>query len=56
MTALGYHKVGRAITKWGAIEKSQMLLLKYWKNIQSYTKYFVNSIYYSDGGGCMRSI
>ena len=25
-------KVGRAITKWGAIEKSQILLSQYWKN------------------------
>ena len=27
-----YRKVGRAITKWGAIEKSPILLLQYWKN------------------------
>ena len=26
-----YRKVGRAITKWGAIEKSSILLLQYWK-------------------------
>ena len=29
-----YHEVGRARTKWGAIEKSQILLSKYWKNYQ----------------------
>ena len=27
-----YHKVGREITKWGAIEKSPILLSQYWKN------------------------
>ena len=27
-----YHKVGRAITKWGAKEKSPILLSQYWKN------------------------
>ena len=27
-----YRKVGRAITKWGAIEKSPILLSQYWKN------------------------
>ena len=27
-----YRKVGRAITKLGAIEKSPILLSKYWKN------------------------
>jgi hypothetical protein len=26
-----YRKVGRAITKWGAIEKSPILLSQYWK-------------------------
>ena len=26
-----YRKVGRAITKWGAIEKSSILLSQYWK-------------------------
>ena len=26
-----YRKAGRAITKWGAIEKSPILLLQYWK-------------------------
>ena len=29
-----YRKVGRAITKWGAVEKSTILLSKYWKNYQ----------------------
>ena len=33
---LGYCKAGRAITKWGAIEKNQMLLLEYWKNLHFY--------------------
>ena len=28
---IGYCKVGRAITKWGAIEKSPILLSQYWK-------------------------
>ena len=27
-----YRKVGRAITKWEAIEKSPILLSQYWKN------------------------
>ena len=27
-----YRKVGRAITKWGAIEKSPILLSQYWKS------------------------
>ena len=27
-----YRKVGRAITKWGATEKSLILLSQYWKN------------------------
>ena len=27
-----YRKVGRAITLWGAIEKSRILLSQYWKN------------------------
>ena len=27
-----YHKVGRAINKWGVIEKSLILLSQYWKN------------------------
>ena len=27
-----YRKVGRAITKWEAIEKSPILLLQYWIN------------------------
>ena len=27
-----YRKVGRAITKWGAIGKSPILLSQYWKN------------------------
>ena len=27
-----YRKVGRAITKWGAIEKSPILLSQFWKN------------------------
>ena len=27
-----YRKVGSAITKWGAIEKSPILLSQYWKN------------------------
>ena len=27
-----YRKVGRAITKWGAIEKTPILLSQYWKN------------------------
>ena len=27
-----YHKVARVITKWGAIEKSAILLSHYWKN------------------------
>ena len=29
---LCYRKVGRAITKWGAIEKSSILLSQYWIN------------------------
>ena len=29
---LCYRKVGRAITKWGAKEKSSILLSQYWKN------------------------
>ena len=29
-----YCKVERAITNWGAREKSPILLLKYWKNVQ----------------------
>ena len=29
-----YRKVGRATTKWGAIEKRPILLSQYWKNIQ----------------------
>ena len=28
-----YRKVGRATTKWGAIEKSPILLSQYWKII-----------------------
>ena len=31
---LHYRKVGRALTKWGVIEKSQILLSQYWKNSQ----------------------
>ena len=27
-----YHKAGRAIIKWGAIEKSPLLLSQYWEN------------------------
>ena len=27
-----YRKVGRAKTKWGAMEKSPILLSQYWKN------------------------
>ena len=27
-----YRKVGRAITKWGSIEKSSILLSQYWIN------------------------
>ena len=27
-----YHKVGRAITIWGAIEEGPILLSQYWKN------------------------
>ena len=27
-----YRKVGKAVTKWGAIEKSQILVSQYWKN------------------------
>ena len=27
-----YRNVGRAITEWGAIEKSPILLSQYWKN------------------------
>ena len=29
---LFYRKVGRAITKWGAMKKSPILLSQYWKN------------------------
>ena len=29
---LCYRKAGRVITRWGAIEKSPILLLQYWKN------------------------
>ena len=29
---ISYRKVGRAITKWGAIEKSSILLTQYWNN------------------------
>ena len=31
---LCHRKVGRAITKWGAIDKSPILLLQYWINSQ----------------------
>ena len=31
-----YRKVGRAITKWGSIEKSPILLSQYWKNYYFY--------------------
>ena len=30
---LVYRKVGRAITKWGAIEKSPILQSQYWKKL-----------------------
>ena len=32
VSVLCYRKVGGAITTWGAIEKSQILLSQYWKN------------------------
>jgi hypothetical protein len=32
VTTFAIKKVGRAITKWGAIEKSPILLSQYWKN------------------------
>jgi hypothetical protein len=37
-----YRKVGRAITKWGAIEKSPILILQHWKNyhVKRVTKLF----------------
>ena len=31
-----YRKVGRAITKWGEIEESPILLSQYWKNYHFY--------------------
>ena len=42
-----YRKVGRVITKWGAIEKSPILLSQYWK--QYYFKRVTKIISHFDG-------
>ena len=54
-----YHKVGRAITKWGWIEKSSILLLQYWKNSQfkpSYTTSHFNQCTLFDSNFYVRNL
>ena len=40
-----YHKVGRAITKWGTIEKSPILLSQYWKNYSLVSKMRIKPVF-----------
>ena len=41
-----YRKVGRAITTWGSIEKSPILLSQYWKNSQFELTYPISPFKY----------